>query len=54
MSLSNSTFSPAKINLFLKVDKKRSDGFHNIESRFQLINLFDEITIKKLTIKIFL
>jgi len=47
MSLSNSTFSPAKINLFLKVDKKRSDGFHNIESRFQLINLFDEITIKK-------
>ena len=47
MSLSNSTFSPAKINLFLKVDKKRFDGFHNIESRFQLINLFDEITIKK-------
>ena len=47
MSLSNSTFSPAKINLFLKVNKKRSDGFHNIESRFQLINLFDEITIKK-------
>ncbi len=47
MSLSNSTFSPAKINLFLKVEKKRSDGFHNIESRFQLINLFDEITIKK-------
>ena len=47
MSLSNSTFSPAKINLFLKVNEKRSDGFHNIESRFQLINLFDEITIKK-------
>ena len=47
MSLSNSTFSPAKINLFLKVDKKRFDGFHNIESRFQLINLFDEISIKK-------
>ena len=47
MSLCNSTFSPAKINLFLKVDKKRSDGFHNIESRFQLINLFDEIIIKK-------
>ena len=51
MSLSNSTFSPAKINLFLKVDKKRSDGFHNIESRFQLINLFDEITIKKMNNK---
>ena len=47
MSLSNSTFSPAKINLFLKVDKKRSDGFHNIKSRFQLINLFDKITVKK-------
>ena len=47
MSLSNSTFSPAKINLFLKVRKKRVDGFHNIESRFQLINLFDEINIQK-------
>ena len=47
MSLYNSTFSPAKINLFLRVGKRRSDGFHNIESRFQLINLFDEITIKK-------
>ncbi|MDA9750790.1 4-(cytidine 5'-diphospho)-2-C-methyl-D-erythritol kinase [Gammaproteobacteria bacterium] len=47
MSLYNSTFSPAKINLYLKVNNKRSDGFHNIESRFQLINLFDEITIKK-------
>ena len=47
MYLYNSTFSPAKINLFLRVGKRRSDGFHNIESRFQLIDLFDEITIKK-------
>ena len=47
MSLYNLTFSPAKINLFLRVGKKRSDGFHDIKSRFQLINLFDEITIKK-------
>ena len=38
--------SPAKININLKVLSKRSDGYHNIKSRFQLIDLCDEITFK--------
>lgn len=36
---------PAKINLNLKVINKREDGFHNIESVMQTINLFDYLTI---------
>ena len=37
--------SPAKINLFLNVINKRSDGYHEIQSIFQLIDLHDEISI---------
>ena len=37
--------SPAKINLFLNIVKKRNDGFHNIETYFQIISLFDEIIL---------
>lgn len=36
---------PAKINLKLKVTGKREDGFHNIESIMQTIDLFDFLTI---------
>ena len=36
---------PAKINLYLAVDKRRSDGFHNISSVFQTIDLFDELIL---------
>lgn len=36
---------PAKINLTLKITGKRVDGFHNIESIMQTINLFDYLTI---------
>ena len=39
--------SPAKLNLNLRVISKRNDGYHNLETTFQLINLFDEITFKK-------
>ncbi len=35
----------AKINLFLRILDKREDGFHNIETIFHKIVLFDEITI---------
>jgi 4-diphosphocytidyl-2-C-methyl-D-erythritol kinase len=38
--------SYAKINLFLKIIGKRSDGFHEILTRFQTIDLFDELTIE--------
>ena len=37
-------FSPAKINLFLRVMGKRSDGYHELASLFQAINLGDTLT----------
>jgi len=37
----------AKINLSLEVVGKREDGYHNIQSIFQKINLYDELYIKK-------
>lgn len=37
----------AKINLTLNVLEKRPDNYHNIESVFQKISLYDELFIKK-------
>lgn len=37
-------FSPAKINLFLRILFRRSDGFHEIASLFQAVSLYDTIT----------
>lgn len=34
-----------KINLFLKILGKREDGYHNIETIIQRVDLFDEINI---------
>jgi 4-diphosphocytidyl-2-C-methyl-D-erythritol kinase len=39
--------APAKINLYLRVLKKRPDGFHNIETIFEKIDLCDEIILQK-------
>jgi len=36
----------AKINIGLKVGKKRSDGFHNIETLMARINLCDDISLE--------
>lgn len=36
--------APAKINLTLRILGKRPDGFHEIESLVQKVNLFDRIT----------
>ena len=36
--------APAKVNLFLQVLGKRPDGFHNINSLFQAVSLYDELT----------
>ncbi len=36
----------AKINLGLRVLNKRDDGFHDIETIFHRINLFDELTVE--------
>jgi len=38
--------SPAKINLTLEVIRKRQDGYHDIRSIVQPINLFDEVRIE--------
>lgn len=38
--------SYAKINLFLQVISKRPDGFHNLNTLFTKIDLFDTITIE--------
>lgn len=37
---------PAKVNLTLEILNKREDGFHNIQSIMQTINLFDILTIR--------
>ncbi len=37
--------APAKLNLFLHVTGRRPDGYHNLETVFQLVDLCDELTI---------
>jgi len=47
--------APAKINLYLRVLGKRKDGYHNVETVFEKISLFDKIifrSLKKNMIKI--
>ena len=41
-----SVSAPAKINVGLKVLPVRGDGFHSIESIFQTVGLYDELTVK--------
>lgn len=36
----------AKVNLFLRVISKRKDGFHNLDTIFERINLFDTLKIR--------
>lgn len=40
-------FAPAKINLFLHVGDKRSDGFHALESLAVFVNIGDELTFER-------
>lgn len=40
--------SPAKINLGLKLVRKRSDGYYDIETIFQMINIYDILTFRKI------
>ncbi len=39
--------APAKVNLCLKIIKKRPDGYHEISTIFQKIGLFDELELQK-------
>jgi len=45
MSKSLDLRAPAKVNLFLEVLAKRPDGYHDLESVFQAVSLYDEITL---------
>jgi 4-diphosphocytidyl-2-C-methyl-D-erythritol kinase len=42
-------FAPAKVNLTLAVLGRRSDGFHDLESVFARIGLYDEVVVEPLT-----
>lgn len=37
--------SPAKLNLFLHINNKREDGYHELQTLFQLLDFGDTITI---------
>ncbi len=38
--------APAKLNLFLHIVGRRPDGYHELQTCFQFVDLCDEITIK--------
>jgi 4-diphosphocytidyl-2-C-methyl-D-erythritol kinase len=40
-------WAPAKLNLYLEIGPKRPDGFHEIDSIFQAIALYDELEFEK-------
>ena len=40
------TKSPAKINLNLSILNKRRDGYHNIKTHFQLVDIYDHFKFK--------
>lgn len=49
MTIRGSVFegvSPAKLNLFLHITGKRSDGYHNLQTLFQLLDWGDPIRIQ--------
>lgn len=45
MKSGSAFLSPAKVNLILRVLRKRPDGYHDIYSVMQPISIYDEITI---------
>jgi len=38
--------APAKLNLFLHILRRRPDGYHDLQTCFQFVDLCDEITIE--------
>ena len=38
--------APAKINLFLHITGRRTDGYHTLQSVFQLLDFYDTIHLK--------
>lgn len=48
MSKAVLVLSPSKINIHLDVKEKRKDNFHEISSIFQMVSLYDIITVRSL------
>lgn len=44
MNDSLTLLAPAKLNLFLHITGRRSDGYHELQTLFQLLNIGDELT----------
>lgn len=38
--------APAKVNLYLEVRRRREDGYHDIETVFERVSIFDEVSIE--------
>jgi 4-diphosphocytidyl-2-C-methyl-D-erythritol kinase len=38
--------SPAKLNLFLHINGRRADGYHNLQTLFQLLDTGDQLTFR--------
>ncbi|MDH5337675.1 MAG: hypothetical protein OEW20_15295, partial [Nitrospira sp.] len=45
LSTSLTVFAPAKINLVLRILDRRPDGYHNLWSLMQIVQLEDELSI---------
>lgn len=41
-------FSPSKINVFLRIMRRREDGFHDLASLFHVIDLGDDMSFEEL------
>lgn len=39
--------APAKLNLFLHITGRRQDGYHNLQTVFQLLDYADQITLER-------
>jgi 4-diphosphocytidyl-2-C-methyl-D-erythritol kinase len=47
MSRVAAMLAPAKVNLFLRVFDRRLDGYHELETLFQAIDLADEVRVER-------
>ena len=45
-------FSPSKVNLFLRVVRRREDGYHDLASLFHVIDLGDDMKFAKSTLSL--
>ena len=41
-------FSPAKLNLFLRIIRRRPDGYHDLASLFHAVDFGDTLTMEVL------